>query len=816
MAETNADISRQDGADSSALYAKALELLNRHYGFSSFRPGQWEVIESVLRGRDAVVLMPTGGGKSLCFQLAALMSEGCCIVVSPLIALMKDQVEALRANGLPAAAINSFNSESENREIYRKIADGEVKMLYLSPERLVVDIEQIKKNLSVSFVAVDEAHCISQWGHDFRPVYTELSRIKQLWPDLPVMALTATADRLTREDIASALRLHDPYMHIGSFDRPNLSLRVIQGSTVSERVSVIAALISKNSMDCGIVYCLSRKKTEAMAERLAELGYRVACYHAGMDIDSRERVQREFVEGKYQAICATIAFGMGIDKSNIRWVVHNNIPGNIESYYQEIGRSGRDGMPAETILFYSYGDMLIRRKFVEESGQKEINESKLNFMQRYAESSVCRRRILLSYFSEEVTCDCGNCDNCRSPRARFDGTVHAQKALSAIVRTGSSEPISHIIDILRGSRNQHMLSRGYDRLPTYGVGADVDVQEWHAYILQMIQLGLIEVAYEDNFHLRPTPLGIRVLRGNQRIELFSPVRHAYAPARGWRARHTEQKPALSGDELLAYELKSMRKIVAEKRGIADYMVFSDATLAEIVGKNPVDVISLSHIEGMSMARLAAYYKDILGVVNKHVNGHKRLPTGSSDVVTRVMYENGMSVGEIAEMRDIQFTTALVHLINQIDAGLQFDCAIVLPPEKYLAMIDVSRTYNESKKEYIYPDEEYDETIVGKITDFNDYNDKVAAENKELMARLMAEHYVTAEESKIYRYICRHFTVEDNRYVRITEEMPCETVLKEPEVPYSAGLQVPEDVLCDETSDPDAVPFDFNDPDDALS
>ena len=325
--------------------------MRKYYGFSGFRPGQWEAISALLEGRDVVVLMPTGGGKSICFQFPALMMDGCCIIVSPLIALMNDQVAALRANGLPAGAVNSMRQEADNRATYEAAMRGELKMLYISPERLLIDIAWISNAIKVSFVAVDEAHCISQWGHDFRPVYTDLIRIRQTWPDIAVMALTATADRLTRDDISGALGLRDPFRYIGSFDRPNLSLRVIQGSTQKERIRTVVGLAYRYSMDCGIVYCLSRKATEKMTEKLREEGLRVGCYHAGLPAEERERAQREFVNGRLQVICATIAFGMGIDKSTVRWVVHNNIPGNIESYYQEIGRAGRDGLPAETILF---------------------------------------------------------------------------------------------------------------------------------------------------------------------------------------------------------------------------------------------------------------------------------------------------------------------------------------------------------------------------------------------------------------------------------------------------------------------------------
>ncbi|MBD5329039.1 MAG: DNA helicase RecQ [Bacteroides sp.] len=665
-------------SNSHTLKDAGLETLSRYFGYSSFRPGQWEVIESIIGGRDTVVLMPTGGGKSLCFQIPALMSKGCCIVVSPLIALMNDQVTALQANGIPAAAVNSNRPETDNQEAYCRAASGELKLLYLSPERLLVDIVRIKEQIPVSFIAVDEAHCISQWGHDFRPVYTSLTLLKNIWPDIPVMALTATADRITRDDIARALGLENPFMYVGSFDRPNLSLRVIQGASLSDRIKVISSLIERHPMDCGIVYCLSRKKTESMAHYLSDAGYRVGFYHAGMTAEDRESVQQDFVAGRLQAICATIAFGMGIDKSNIRWVVHNNLPGNIESYYQEIGRAGRDGLPAETILFYSFSDVMARRKFVEESGQREINESKLDFMQKYAEAHVCRRRILLSYFSEDNSHDCGNCDNCRTPRRKIDGTVLAQKALSAIIRTGNSESVGTIVEILRGMRPQYLLSKGYDRLPTFGVGADLPAKVWQAYILQMQQLGLIEVAYDDNFHLRPTEAGWRVVKGEERIALaqYTEATNEYTRRKS-RSSSTVKTPR-SMEENLADALKAMRVKISERTKIADYMIISDATIADLAKKRPSTVEQLIGVEGMSMAKIWLYYKDILSTIRYVLEKKRSLPPRSSDIVTRLMFGNDMTLDEIAALRGLKESTVFGHLVGEYVAGHYIDLERLLP------------------------------------------------------------------------------------------------------------------------------------------
>lgn len=387
----------------SSLQSRAAGLLSRFYGYRSFRPGQWDVISAVASGRDAVVIMPTGGGKSICYQIPALLAEeGCAVVVSPLIALMQDQTQGLVANGIPAAALHSNQDENENRRITAAAAEGKIKLLYVSPERLLADMD-IFKCIKISLFAIDEAHCISQWGHDFRPVYTELSQLKSIFKGVPVMALTATADRLTRNDIITQLHLEDPYCHLSSFDRPNISLAVYANPGARQRNAFIKDMAAKYPQDSGVVYCLSRKGAEETNAALSALGLRTVCYHAGMTPQARDKSLHAFLTGRAQVVCATVAFGMGIDKSNIRWVIHVNMPGNIESYYQEIGRAGRDGLPAEAVLFYSLQDVILRRNFAQESGQPVINTEKLSRMQEYAEARVCRRRILLSYFSEETT-----------------------------------------------------------------------------------------------------------------------------------------------------------------------------------------------------------------------------------------------------------------------------------------------------------------------------------------------------------------------------------------------------------------------------
>lgn len=666
--------------------ADKLSVLKKYYGYSSFRPGQEDIIDTTLAGRDSVVLMPTGGGKSLCYQIPALLMPGCAIVVSPLIALMIDQVQALQANGIPAAAVHSNQDEHINQGLIYQAMQGTVKLLYISPERLMAEMQLIAGRVRVSFVAIDEAHCISQWGHDFRPVYTNLKVIKELLPHVPVMALTATADRLTRSDIAAALSLNNPMMWIGSFDRPNISLTVIDDPGKKQRLRMIASLIEKYHMDAGIVYCLSRKKTEQMHEALHDMGYRSVCYHAGLPAELREEAQRAFVNGEVQVVCATIAFGMGIDKSNIRWVVHNNIPGNIESYYQEIGRAGRDGLPAEAVMFYNFADVMTRRNFVEESGQPEINGEKLDFMQKYAEASVCRRRILLSYFSEERNCDCGNCDNCRSPRRKIDGTVIAQKALSAIVRVNSSEGMGMIVDILRASMKAEVAQKGYHQIKTYGAGRDLSAMEWNSYMLQMIQLGLIEVAYEDKFHLRPTEYGWKVLRGQERIQLSAFESSQFSFTRRKNV-HMQPRPQLTPDQQLMENLKELRRDMSRKRAIADYMIFSDATLAEMVSRRPTTIEEMARISGVGALKLAAYGKDFLGAVRKFM-GMNRVESGTSQKESLILFNSGLQPEEIAKVKGLVISTIYSHLSQWIDDDKLTDFRRLVSDAEYKTVIDV--------------------------------------------------------------------------------------------------------------------------------
>lgn len=668
---------------------RAEALLRRFYGYNSFRPLQLEIITSAVEGRDSVVLMPTGGGKSICYQIPALLSEGgMTIVVSPLIALMKDQVTALTSNGIPAAAVNSLQSEEENRHILEQLFSGRVKILYISPERLLTEIDRWSRDLPVSLIAIDEAHCISQWGHDFRPDYTRLSRIKELFPHVPVMALTATADRLTRDDISTQLRLRDPLLFLGSFDRPNISLRVINNPGKKGRLRYISTLIDRYRYDAGIVYCISRKAAESMDADLCALGYRSAVYHAGLSMTERNRAQDRFINGDLQVVCATVAFGMGIDKSNIRWVVHNNMPGSIESYYQEIGRAGRDGVKAEAVMFYSYSDLITHQSFVEESGQQSVNAEKLKRMREYAEASLCRRRILLSYFNETTDHDCGNCDVCLNPPERMDGTVIAQKAMSAIIRTEGQTGFSMLIDILRGAARQDLMQRGFHLIKTYGAGRDLSFAEWNCYLSQLIQLGLVDIAYNEGNHLKVTAYGAEVLRERREVTL---ARYKEPERRkSGRKREEPEMPELKPAERLLAELKEVRLKLARKEQVPPYIVLSDKVLLELVRLEPTDMEAFSKVEGVGEKKTVRYWKPFVTAIRKFKGIAEPLGTGLSYEETLLLLNSGYDVAGIAATKGIKERTVYGHIVNLIREDRLTDFSSVITREQYLRVMAVAK------------------------------------------------------------------------------------------------------------------------------
>ena len=598
---------------------KAYQLLKSIYGYDSFRPQQKEIIDYVVAGGDALVLMPTGGGKSVCYQIPALMLDGVALVVSPLISLMKDQVDALQANGVKAEALNSSNDEYANRLIFDRCSRGEIKILYISPERLMAEITRLQKSVKVSMIAIDEAHCVSQWGHDFRPEYTQLGVLTECFPNVPILALTATADKITKTDIVEQLRLRNPRIFISSFDRPNLSLDVRKAYQKRERLRTIIDVIRRHRSESGIIYCLSRKGTEEMAADLKAKGIDAGIYHAGMSAAERSRVQDDFINDRIPVICATIAFGMGIDKSNIRFVIHNNMPKSIESFYQEIGRGGRDGLPTETILFYSLKDLITLRKFAEDSGQRDINLEKMKRMQEYSDAQVCRRRILLNYFGETSECRCGNCDVCKNPPQLFDGTDLVQKALSAIKRCNEEIGFSVTIDILKGSISSVVIAKGYDRIKTFGVGRNVPALDWHAYMLQMLQMGYIEIAYNEDNHLKITPLGEDILYGRKRAQLSVIVRDDLRVKKRQRKDVIPQLALANPDEELFEKLRALRKTIAEEMGTAPYIVLSDKSLRSIAALKPTDLNTFADAYGIGEYKKNRFGKRFVELVCRHLS-----------------------------------------------------------------------------------------------------------------------------------------------------------------------------------------------------
>ena len=574
--------------------------------------------------------MPTGGGKSICYQLPALLMPGTTVVVSPLISLMKDQVEALQANGIIARALNSTNDETTNANLRFECMQGRVKLLYISPERLMSELNFLLKDINISLFAIDEAHCISQWGHDFRPEYTQLKALRQQFPHVPIVALTATADKITRQDIIQQLAMKDPQIFISSFDRPNLSLDVKRGFQQKEKIRTILDFIGRHKNESGIIYCMSRNNTEKVADLLEAQGIRTAVYHAGLSTAARDAAQDDFINDRVQVVCATIAFGMGIDKSNVRWVIHYNLPKSIESFYQEIGRAGRDGLPSDTLLFYSFGDIVMLSKFAAESNQQEINLEKLNRMQQYAEADICRRRILLNYFGETMTHDCGNCDVCRNPPERFDGTIIVQKALSGIARTDQQVGISTLIDLLKGAATQEIIEKRYDQLKTYGVGRDIPARDWQDYLLQMLNLGYFEVAYNEKNHLKITEAGKKVLFGKERAQLVVIKREEHLGQESKKGKkktkiQEPQAPVLTPavfeneDEYLFEELRVLRKKLADSQAIPAYIVLSDKTLHLLSSAKPTTIEAFGEISGIGEFKKEKYGKDFVEVIRRFLN-----------------------------------------------------------------------------------------------------------------------------------------------------------------------------------------------------
>ena len=614
-----------------------LHTLKTYFGYDRFRPLQEDIIRHLLHRKDSLVLMPTGGGKSICYQLPALLCPGTAIVISPLISLMKDQVESLCANGIKAGALHSNLNETEASALRMACIKGELKLLYVSPEKLLSEANYLLRDMQISFIAVDEAHCISQWGHDFRPEYTQLGMLRRQFPGVPVIALTATADKLTRQDIVQQLHLQQPAIFLSSFDRPNLSLTVKRGYQQKEKSKAILDFIDRHPGESGIIYCMSRSKTETVAQMLAKNGIRAGIYHAGLSAEQRNRAQDDFINDRVQVVCATIAFGMGIDKSNVRWVIHYNLPKSIESFYQEIGRAGRDGLPSDTLLFYSLADLILLTKFANESGQQGINLEKLQRMQEYAESDICRRRILLNYFGETMTHDCGNCDVCRNPPERFDGTVIVQKALSAIVRTDQQIGTRILVDILRGTLSAEVAEKGYQQLKTFGAGREIPARDWHDYLLQMLQMGYFEITYNENNHLKLTAAGAEVLYGRKEAQLVVIRREETVNGKGRKQKaatgslpfagtpaaatgHSGGSLSLTADrqEEIFQALRALRKRLADQEALPAYIVLSDKVLHLLSTSCPTTIEAFGNISGIGEYKKKKYGQDFINEIKKYV------------------------------------------------------------------------------------------------------------------------------------------------------------------------------------------------------
>ncbi len=660
------------------------QALEKYFGYNEFRPHQLEAINTILAGDDALIIMPTGGGKSLIFQIPAVIQDGLAIVVSPLISLMKDQVDALVSNGIHAAFVNSAQTSADKKKVLDDLYDGRTKLLYVAPETLLTrNFNELLNRLNISFFAIDEAHCISSWGHDFRPEYGQLSILKDKFPNKPIVALTATADRITQADIVKLLKIKDNRF-ISSFDRPNLSLTV---APAQKRLQVIDDFIAERPGSSGIIYTLSRKMSENLSTKLNARGYNTAFYHAQMEPSERARIQEEFINDRIPIICATIAFGMGIDKSNVRWVMHYNLPKNIEGFYQQIGRAGRDGLPSDTVLFYTYGDLELLQKFAMDSGQPEIQLEKLKRMQQYAEATTCRRKILLSYFNEQLEENCGNCDVCKNPPKTVDGTVLAQKALSAILRTKEQISASMTIDILRGSGRKEIYELGYQDIKTYGAGRELSHFQWQQYLMQMLHHGLFDIDYQDHHKLKVTPYGKKILFGEKKLELvkigsFQDLQKAQKPkAVVSKKQHKESK--------LFDKLRELRSEIAQENGVPAYIIFSDKSLRQMAEERPVSRDEMMKISGVGEHKYLQYGRQFSLIINEfniteHNNEQSKI-YGSTFLYTKKLLDDGLSIAEIAKKRHYSTMTIESHVARLYAEGEDVNVSSIISEEQLIEL-----------------------------------------------------------------------------------------------------------------------------------
>lgn len=680
--------------------------LKKYFGYDTFRDGQWNVISNLLKGEDQLVIMPTGGGKSLCYQLPSVLLPKTTLVISPLLALMKDQVDALNANGIKAAFFNSSLLTSEKESVLQQIYEQKLKLIYVAPESLSF-LQPILNENYLSLLAVDEAHCISSWGHDFRPAYKELAFLKKSMPNVPMVALTATADKATRFDITTQLSIPNASVFVASFDRSNISLNVSPGL---KRIDKILNFLSIRENQPGIIYCLSRKSTEDLAQKLSSNGYKASAYHAGLDYEERSNIQDSFLQDEVQIICATIAFGMGIDKSNIRWVIHYNMPKNIEGYYQEIGRSGRDGAPATALLFYSYADFVQLKEFSLNSSNEEFQLAKLERMHQFAEATTCRRKMLLSYFGEFLAEDCGNCDVCKNPPQFFDGTTYAQMALSAIVRAEQSEGINTIIDILRGAQNQRVYQKQYHELKTFGIGKQVPWADWQHYITQLINQGFCEIAFHENNHLK--------LSASARNVLFEKHPVYLTKFQQKKVISTTQSLLVSQKKTsLLDALKKLRREISAKQNVPAFVVFNDASLEEMALKKPQNEEEFLAISGVGQRKFEVYGNDFLEILQSNNPANKRqLKTKkkSTYLVTFELHQQGLSLDEISQKRELAPTTIYSHFAKLIEMGKQVDINQFVSKKEIVLIENAHKKINDASAMKPYFDFLEEKVDYGKI------------------------------------------------------------------------------------------------------
>ncbi|HKJ82523.1 MAG TPA: DNA helicase RecQ [Mariprofundaceae bacterium] len=662
------------------LMQQAQDVLHSVFGYDRFRPVQEDAIASILNGGDAFVLMPTGGGKSLCYQIPSIVRKGTGIVVSPLISLMKDQVDTLTCCGVKAAYYNSSLKTAEAREVMRRLADGELDLLYVAPERLLSDsfLKQLD-GVEIALFAIDEAHCVSQWGHDFRPEYIKLGVLRERFPGVPLLALTATADQHTREDIVRCLGIPEAQQFVSSFDRPNIRYLITQKS---QPMRQLLDFLNDWEGESGIIYCMSRKRVEEVAVHLQRNGVRAAAYHAGLPSARREKVQDDFLHDRIRVIVATIAFGMGVDKPNVRFVVHHDIPKSIESYYQETGRAGRDGMESEALLLYGSGDIALVRRLidnVEAADQRRIEVHKLNSMVGFSEALTCRRQVLLGYFGETLDTSCGNCDICLDPPEVCDATHEAKMALSCVRELDEQVGKGTVVDVLRGAKTARIREHGHDKLSTYGVGEALNADEWTSTLRQLIHRGFLLQDISQRSALKLTPKAEAVLQGKEQVTLakFKP-----GVKRGMR-----RLPPRGGNALFR-ELGEVRQKLADTEGLPPHVVFSDATLMEMGERLPTSMDALSKISGMGQHKLELYGEAFLEVLGRHAGEAEKggaakasaapklvakgPPANDSQMYTWKLYSQGLDISEIAEQQGISEVTVMKHFIALVRAGLAVD------------------------------------------------------------------------------------------------------------------------------------------------